>query len=72
MYVALLGDTIAWKTVVFRINNTSGARKTLQGENGVKFLAARVVFIQRPQFSMPSYVNTIAKGNSSFLQLRKP
>ncbi len=36
----------------------------------VKFLATRVLFIRIPQFSMLSYVNTIAKYSSSFLQLR--
>ncbi len=37
----------------------------------MKFLAARVLFILIPQFSMLSYVNTIAKDSSSFLQLKK-
>ncbi len=37
----------------------------------MKFLAVRVLFILIPQFYMLSYVNTIAKDSSSFLQLKK-
>ncbi len=48
------------------------SEKIFTTRSRVKFLAARVLFIQVPQFSVLSYVNTIAKDNSSFLQLRKP
>ncbi len=61
--VVIFGDIIAGKNVVFWINSMSRART---------FLAARVLFIQIPQFSVLSHVNTKAKDNSSFLQLRKP
>ncbi len=52
------------------INSTEWSEKVITKRSRVKLLAPRVLFIRIPQLSVLSYINTIAKDNSSFLQLR--
>ncbi len=65
------GDKIAWKTVVFGINSMSGARNFSRGEAEWNFSLHKCYLSEYHSFPS-SYVNTIAKENSSFLQLRQP
>ncbi len=53
-FTVTLGDILSWKTVVFEINSMSEVRKFSRGKSRVKRLTGQVLFIQIPNFSMPS------------------